>query len=181
MNEPHLDPDALVERWKEGPFRATRKTLANWRSPHVGRGPKFRRFGRCIYYKLSDVEHFEATGQHWSQLEPSARRRPRRGAVKLQQPKPAIPPQLAVHPSSEPQGETKPGEFSGHAVTPEVASIRLGRLNEIKLEALRAIRIALHYRRQLERLTGREVLRGVHSRSTSSPVSAVEAKAEPFE
>lgn len=49
-----LTPDELIVRWKG---RICKKTLANWRG---GRnGPKFKRFGNRILYRLDWVREYE--------------------------------------------------------------------------------------------------------------------------
>ena len=48
----HLRPRDLAARWK-----VSERTLARWRRD--GSGPAFLRLGRCILYRLADVEAHE--------------------------------------------------------------------------------------------------------------------------
>lgn len=52
--ETYFSPRELSARW-EG--RIAAKTLANWRT--LGIGPKFRRFGNKILYRLDWVKKYE--------------------------------------------------------------------------------------------------------------------------
>lgn len=51
----YFSPRELSSRW-EG--RIATKTLANWRT--LGIGPRFRRFGNKIMYRLDWVKKYEA-------------------------------------------------------------------------------------------------------------------------
>jgi len=55
MNEIHLTPEELSERWR-GKIKTG--TLSNWR--HKGGGPAYKKLGRAILYPISAVEAFEA-------------------------------------------------------------------------------------------------------------------------
>lgn len=50
-----LTPDELIVRWRN---RITKKTLANWRTGC--NGPKFKRFGNRILYRLDWIRDYEA-------------------------------------------------------------------------------------------------------------------------
>lgn len=52
----YLTPRELVERWNGA---ITVKTLANWRSDPLGKGPPFRRYFSKILYPLSGIEEYE--------------------------------------------------------------------------------------------------------------------------
>jgi hypothetical protein len=58
MNVPEvvfLNRAELADRW-----RMSVSTLENWAVQGTGKGPKPRRFGRQVLYRLSDVEAYEA-------------------------------------------------------------------------------------------------------------------------
>ena len=49
-----ISPEILADRWKMTPY-----TLAQWR--WVKKGPRFTKIGRQIFYRISDVIHYEVT------------------------------------------------------------------------------------------------------------------------
>lgn len=51
--EPILTTEELAARWKMNPG-----SLCNWRQQ--GRGPKFIKVGSRVFYRVSDVEAYEA-------------------------------------------------------------------------------------------------------------------------
>lgn len=52
MNKYHVSPEQLAANWGMHPG-----TLANWRVQ--GKGPKFVKVGRKIWYKLEDIAAYE--------------------------------------------------------------------------------------------------------------------------
>jgi len=52
MQEPHLSREALAFRWK-----VTVATLDQWR--WNGKGPRFFKIGRNIFYRIKEIESFE--------------------------------------------------------------------------------------------------------------------------
>ena len=65
MENARLTPQALAERWE---LETT--TLTQWR--WNGRGPKFLKIGRRVFYRLNDVLCFEEkhVKQHTAQASP---------------------------------------------------------------------------------------------------------------
>lgn len=51
---PDLTPEELVERWKG---KISFNTLRTWR--HRGKGPRFKKIGRAVFYPLDEVETYE--------------------------------------------------------------------------------------------------------------------------
>lgn len=57
--EPILTSEELAARWRMHPG-----SLSNWRQQ--GKGPKFLKIGSRVFYRVSDVEAYEAEQVHRS-------------------------------------------------------------------------------------------------------------------
>lgn len=130
MNETYLSSRQLVERWRGTPFEVELKTLANWRMPDVGRGPRSRKIAGRVRYPLTAIEQFEETGVHWAQRDGALTSPPAESAVDCDGPRPIS----AIR-------------MSGSA-----------RIQQLEAEMRKSRRLGLHYRHAIERLKGRELL-----------------------
>jgi hypothetical protein len=56
--EEFLTIDELLARWKN---QYAKQTLADWRAQ--GKGPKFKKIGKKVLYRIKDVIEYEEQGQ----------------------------------------------------------------------------------------------------------------------